>query len=669
MINFFLFLGALVDFLLAGLILFKTDKENPNKIFAYCSISFGVWTTFILLFRTTNDIYSALFFNQMFIIAASFIPSTFLHFILNTIKFKMKTYLKLLIHFPNAVFITGVFIPGAMISKINIHPWGKESVIGPLYHLFNLYFSGYILLSIGLLIMNISKTKGSEKLKLKYILWTTIITSLVGTYFNLYLVILGNYKYIWVGPYNSLLMSSLITFAILKINLLNIKLVFTRAISKLFVFFISMLANLLIINILWSYNSLVLTILACTLNCWAWISFGEKLRLLIQTPLEKAFLVNSYNPSMVMSEVNSKLAPVFKINDAIDILSSILKDKMEISTIEKSDSKPDDKKPAITLTHGNKNIYLVFGKKLSEDPYSTKDLNLIKAVEEQLKIIQDRILKHETLERINIENEKQIKEQVEVIIENERHIQSLEKQRMRAERIADLSQMIQEYNHEIKTPQTALMSFIEILDYEEIEDMNEQEWEKTRDRMKGFIRRTIETVNTTLQLTPRKTLPDLDTIDINTCIDEVLENYTELKSLDIQVNKGNIRKMMGVKSEIKLILNNLIKNSIDAFREAHQNDGKITITTTPGEDKVILIVEDNGPGIPKEFQDKIWNIYSTSRRTTGTGLGLPTVQARVMEHDGTIELESEEGKGSKFTITFTVFVDYGEFENGEHITH
>ena len=81
-------------------------------------------------------------------------------------------------------------------------------------------------------------------------------------------------------------------------------------------------------------------------------------------------------------------------------------------------------------------------------------------------------------------------------------------------------------------------------------------------------------------------------------------------------------------------------------RQASREDGSLAVLT----------VEDDGIGIPAEHLDKIWQRFyqvNPSRQAgAGLGLGLSMVRQIVLLHGGTIEAESEEGKGSRFTVKF-----------------
>ncbi len=66
---------------------------------------------------------------------------------------------------------------------------------------------------------------------------------------------------------------------------------------------------------------------------------------------------------------------------------------------------------------------------------------------------------------------------------------------------------------------------------------------------------------------------------------------------------------------------------------------------------MLVSVQDNGPGIPKEIQEKIWvSFFTTKGGKGGTGLGLSAVMQIVNQHGGKIYLESEVGKGATFFV-------------------
>ena len=110
------------------------------------------------------------------------------------------------------------------------------------------------------------------------------------------------------------------------------------------------------------------------------------------------------------------------------------------------------------------------------------------------------------------------------------------------------------------------------------------------------------------------------------------------------------------KNLIKQMLFNLILNSIDALKNK-KGDKFIRIKTEyiklRDRDIARIIIEDNGEGISRENREKIFKPFFTTKQK-GTGLGLPMVYKIVFSHNGTISMDSEEGKGTIFTIDLRI---------------
>ncbi|HRE11745.1 MAG TPA: ATP-binding protein [Ignavibacteria bacterium] len=105
------------------------------------------------------------------------------------------------------------------------------------------------------------------------------------------------------------------------------------------------------------------------------------------------------------------------------------------------------------------------------------------------------------------------------------------------------------------------------------------------------------------------------------------------------------------RAQIEEVITNLVVNAIQAFTA----NGEIILKTRAGSSDIFIEVSDNGPGIPKELQEKIFRpFYSSKGYGKGTGLGLSIVKRIVNEHDGSVKLRSQTGKGTTFTIRLPV---------------
>lgn len=103
--------------------------------------------------------------------------------------------------------------------------------------------------------------------------------------------------------------------------------------------------------------------------------------------------------------------------------------------------------------------------------------------------------------------------------------------------------------------------------------------------------------------------------------------------------------------QIKSVVLNLLSNA----KAATPGDGVITLEAQLVDQEVLLVIRDTGSGIPWKIQEKIFMpFYTTKPAELGTGLGLYIVNEIIQEHDGRIELQSEEGKGTEFRIFLPV---------------
>ena len=112
-------------------------------------------------------------------------------------------------------------------------------------------------------------------------------------------------------------------------------------------------------------------------------------------------------------------------------------------------------------------------------------------------------------------------------------------------------------------------------------------------------------------------------------------------------------KMMIDAQQLRQALTNIFQNSVDSIYESPSNNkGLIKVLTELKKAKVLLIIEDNGPGFPKN-RESLTNPYVTLR-DKGTGLGLSIVSRIIEEHNGKLILEDSKLGGAKILIEFPV---------------
>jgi signal transduction histidine kinase len=116
--------------------------------------------------------------------------------------------------------------------------------------------------------------------------------------------------------------------------------------------------------------------------------------------------------------------------------------------------------------------------------------------------------------------------------------------------------------------------------------------------------------------------------------------------INVVTDLGPLQPMMGDPAEIREMLTNLIFNAVDAMPES----GTITIQTRAIEGYLCLRVSDTGSGMSEETRRRCLEPFFTTKGERGTGLGLAAVYGIIERHQGTIDIESEMGIGTTFSI-------------------
>jgi signal transduction histidine kinase len=220
------------------------------------------------------------------------------------------------------------------------------------------------------------------------------------------------------------------------------------------------------------------------------------------------------------------------------------------------------------------------------------------------------------------------------------------------------SEFLANMSHELRTPLNAIIGFSEVLGERLFGELNEKQAEYTDDILTSG-RHLLSLINEILDLSKveagRMEL-ELATFDLPLAIDNartfVRERATKHGiTLDVSVDE-RLGDYVGDERKIKQILLNLLSNAVKFTPEG----GRIGINARQADRSVEVSVSDTGIGIAPEDQPKIFEEFRQvgtdyAHKTEGTGLGLTLAKKFVELHGGKIWVESEVGKGSKFTFT------------------
>jgi CheY-like chemotaxis protein len=208
--------------------------------------------------------------------------------------------------------------------------------------------------------------------------------------------------------------------------------------------------------------------------------------------------------------------------------------------------------------------------------------------------------------------------------------------------------------HEINNPLTGVIGFSELL--AERQDLPVEVKEDLKiiydgsHRVKDIVRRMLTF--------SRQTKPVRASANINELINATLDlrSYV-LRTANIEVVKHldpDLPSVVADPGQLQQVFLNLIVNAEYAMKQAHDG-GTLTITTEKRDKHVFISFKDDGLGISPEVQAKLFNPFFTTKDIgEGTGLGLSLSRSIILEHGGTIAVESELGAGTIFVITLPI---------------
>lgn len=242
----------------------------------------------------------------------------------------------------------------------------------------------------------------------------------------------------------------------------------------------------------------------------------------------------------------------------------------------------------------------------------------------------------------------------------------LGQQLIRASRFAELGEMAAGFAHEINNPLQIIkneqslieMNLAELMENGQLKPSESlAEMEDSLDQIKLQISRCADITQGILKF-GRQTEYVLQDIDIRNFVSEVtalVEKKAAVHGIVInQTHPEDTPLIHGEQSQLQQVLLNLLNNAIDAVVERHGAHGGEIVIESGREDKqkVKIMVKDNGSGISPQNLNKIFTPFFTTKPVgKGTGLGLSVCYGIVDNLGGTINVSSEKGQGTTFTIT------------------
>ncbi len=236
----------------------------------------------------------------------------------------------------------------------------------------------------------------------------------------------------------------------------------------------------------------------------------------------------------------------------------------------------------------------------------------------------------------------------------------LEKQLQVSEKMASIGLLAAGVAHEVNTPLTGIASFTQML--LEGADPADQRT-KLLEKIERQTFRAAKIVNGLLHLSRQggSNANDQGPVDLNAVIADVLgllEHQLETGKVKVRRELTSVSPVVdGVEHKLQQVFLNMFLNA----RDAMPRGGWLSVTTRLDGAQVIVEVADTGSGIPSEHLARIYDPFFTTKSIGhGTGLGLSITYGIVREHDGTMNVESHVGQGTRFTLALPLSRSFGQ---------
>lgn len=242
----------------------------------------------------------------------------------------------------------------------------------------------------------------------------------------------------------------------------------------------------------------------------------------------------------------------------------------------------------------------------------------------------------------------------------------LEEQLVQSEKLASIGELVAGVAHELNNPLSIISGFSEMI--KSAQYLKKKERERIV-KISGATQRCSAIVDNLLRFSRKSKMKKVKA-QINTVINDALsmmKSQLMLDNINVEKQFSQLPLTMGDINQLQSVFLNFIKNAHDAMYSSNKK-GTLLIKTHHDNDCIIIEFIDDGPGIPKENQNKIYDpFYTTKGVGKGTGLGLSLCYGVIKEHDGELYYDDTYCEGAKFIVKIPIVKpEENEYVNTEN---
>ena len=707
---------ALMALILGMLVLKKSKRHYDTKqwFFLVC-LCLAVWSAGLEMFSLADNGAALDIASRWFYVASAvFCPALAI--------FTAKSFLSLTKSVRSFIFISSalfiifsvyiILAPEFIINASEVTApvdFSQIPINSINYVVFATFFSVFFLIVMWFGYVAWRKSDSIRRKQVAIYMTGLLVSSIPGFVVDLLLPVLGDYRYVWVGPVAIILFLFAIMYSIVKYRLMDVKTAVARSVS-----YMLLLIALAVVYIISAYV-ISIVIFQRTLTIDSRVNFMNMILAILLAFLyqpikrffnkltDRVFYYGEYDADTFAREISKILtytADLQLLTRRVGnyIASSLKAEKVafcipekgiygrtgrrRLSVVEEDVRRimdyyykycsfpevilanqvkdPELKKLldihrtkiVVPLLHQNQETGILFLGEHKSLGYSSRDIEMLESIAGELAVSIRNSLSMEEINELNKSLQRRIDEATKELRFSNRQLQRLDEAK---------NEFISMASHQLRTPLTSIKGYLDMMlegDLGKISPTQRAVLREAFSSSERMVRLINDFLNVSRLQTGKFTI-DKQSVDIAQILrDEVslLKVVADQRSVEMVLKVDKKIPSLAVDSEkIRQVMLNMIDNAI-YYSNPHK---KVVITLRSSGKMIEFSVKDSGIGVPKSEQANLFGKFfrgtnAKKRRPDGTGVGLFLAKKVILSHDGEMIFESEEGKGSTFGFKLPV---------------